>query len=214
MAAAPLRSSPPERPAEGGGGGEDDAHLIVRSREHPELFAGLYDRHAPALHRYVTRRLGGDLADDVVGETFLIAFRRRDRYDVGRPQARPWLYGIAANLISRHRRSELRAYRALARSGADPVALTYAADPDAVDGRITAQAAGAALASALRGLSDGDRHVLLLVAWEDFSYGEVADALDIPVGTVRSRLHRARRKMRSALGDSVPAFTPEGNHHG
>lgn len=194
--------------------GEDDALLVLRSRDSPEAFAELYDRHAASLHRYVTRRLGADLADDVVGETFLIAFRRRGGYDTGRAEARPWLYGIAANLISRHRRSELRAYRALARSGADPVAQGYAADPDAVDGRLTAQAAGAALSSALRGLSDGDRHVLLLIAWEDFSYEEVADALGIPVGTVRSRLNRARRKMRSALGDTNPVLAPEGDTHG
>ncbi|WP_327288886.1 RNA polymerase sigma factor [Streptomyces sp. NBC_01198] len=212
MTAAPLWPSPPAEPA--GAGDDDDAQLIVRSRARPEVFAGLYDRHAPGLHRYVTRRLGRDLADDVVGETFLIAFRGREDYDISRPQARPWLYGIAANLISRHRRSELRAYRALARSGADPVALTYATDPDAVDGRLVAQAAGAALAAALRALSDGDRHVLLLVAWEDFSYAEVADALGIPIGTVRSRLNRARRKMRSALGDTHPVYAPEGDHHG
>jgi Sigma-70 region 2 len=90
----------------------DDAEVIAKSVAEPELFAELYDRHAAGLHRYVLRRLGDHLADDVVGETFLIAFRQRDRYDTSRPEARPWLYGIAANLIGKHRRSELRAYRA------------------------------------------------------------------------------------------------------
>ncbi|MFG1809348.1 RNA polymerase sigma factor [Streptomyces sp. NPDC049040] len=74
MTTVPIRPSPPA-----GLGEDDDARLIARSRERPEAFAELYDRHAADLHRYVTRRLGADLADDVVGETFLIAFRRRPR---------------------------------------------------------------------------------------------------------------------------------------
>jgi RNA polymerase sigma factor (sigma-70 family) len=184
----------------------DDATLIARSVAEPEMFARLYDRYAADLHRYVLRRLGAGLAEDVVGETFLVAFRQRDRYDTGRPQARPWLYGIAANLIGSHRRTELRAYRALARTGADPVAESYA---DMIDGQVTAAASRAPLAAALRALNDGDRHVLLLVAWADFSYEEVAQALAIPLGTVRSRLNRARKKMRAALGGVDPTATAE-----
>ncbi|MFI0722421.1 RNA polymerase sigma factor [Streptomyces sp. NPDC021224] len=211
-----MPGGPPDGPppAEAPGWPADDATLIALSTREPEAFAGLYDRHAPGLHRYVARRLGTDLADDVVGETFLIAFRRRGQYDVSRPQARPWLYGIAANLISRHHRSEQRAYRAWARTGADPVAHSFAPDTDAVEGRVTAQASGAALATALRALSQGDRHVLLLIAWADLSYEEVATALGIPLGTVRSRLNRARRKMRAALPGIDPNLAPEGNTHG
>ncbi|MFC4030034.1 RNA polymerase sigma factor [Streptomyces polygonati] len=170
------------------------------------MFAQLFDRHAAGLHRYVLRRLGEHLADDVVGETFLIAFRQRDRYDTARPEARPWLYGIAANLIGKHHRSELRAYRAMARTGVDPVAESWS---DAVDGQVVAAASSARLAAALRALNDGDRHVLLLIAWADFSYEEVATALGIPLGTVRSRLNRARKKMRTALGGIDPTLTTE-----
>ena len=182
----------------------DDAELIARSVAEPELFAQLYDRHAVRLHRYVLRRLGSGLADDVVGETFLIAFRRRESYDTGRPEARPWLYGIAANVIGKYRRTEQRAYRALARTGVDPVAESWS---DMIDGQVTAAAHRVPLAQALRALNDGDRHVLLLVAWADFTYDEVATALDIPIGTVRSRLNRARKKMRAALGGSDPTLT-------
>ncbi|QXE33482.1 RNA polymerase sigma factor [Streptomyces sp. GMY02] len=189
----------------------DDATLIARSVAEPEIFAQLYDRYAADLHRYVLRRLGAETADDVVGETFLIAFRQRHRYDTGRPHARPWLYGIAANLIGKHRRTELRAYRALARTGVDPVAESWS---DRVDGQVTAAASRAPLAAALRALSDGDRHVLLLIAWADLSYDEVATALAIPLGTVRSRLNRARKKMRAALGDNNPALTSEETDHG
>lgn len=192
----------------------DDAQLIALSLDDPEVFAQLYHRHAAELHRYVARRLGTDLADDVVGETFLVAFRRRTGYDRTRSLALPWLYGIAANLISGHRRSELRAYRALARTGVDPVAQAGGSDADAVDGKVVAQASGPAIAAALRSLSDGDRHVLLLFAWADLSYQEVAEALGIPVGTVRSRLNRARKKMRAAIPELDPILTPEMPHHG
>ena len=184
----------------------DDAALIEQSWHEPEAFAGLYDRHAAGIHRYVTRRLGSQVADDVVGETFLSAFQRRRRYDLARPDAGPWLYGIAANLIGKHRRAEVRMLRALARTGADPVADSYA---DQVDARVSAAAAQADLAEALAGLAAGDREVLLLIAWADLSYDEVAVALGIPLGTVRSRLHRARRKVREALGGADPTTTSE-----
>ena len=184
----------------------DDATLIEQSWHEPDAFAELYDRHAAHIHRYVTRRLGDDVSDDVVAETFLAAFQRRRRYDLSRPDARPWLYGIAANLIGKHRRAEMRMLRAFARTGADPVAETYA---DQVDARVSAAAAQRELAAALAGLSAGDREVLLLIAWADLSYEEAAAALGIPVGTVRSRLHRARRTVREALGGQDPTVTSE-----
>ncbi len=176
--------------------GETDAAVISRSRHEPEAFALLYDRHAAAIYRYVARRLGDAPADDVVAECFLAAFARRDRYDPGRADARPWLYGIAARVIGKHRRTEVRLLRALARTGVDPVAESHA---DLVDSRVTAAAQQRQLSAALAGLAATDREVLLLIAWADLSYAEVAEALAIPVGTVRSRLSRARKKTRAAL---------------
>lgn len=111
------------------------------------------------------------------------------------------MFGIAAKLIGRHRREEVRALRLLARSGHDPVAETWT---DSADDRVVAQAASRPLARALARLTEGDLHALLLAAWADFTYQEIAEALDIPVGTVRSRLHRARRKMRAAAGTHSP----------
>ncbi|GAA1126364.1 MULTISPECIES: RNA polymerase sigma factor [Streptomyces violaceusniger group] len=177
---------------------DDDAAVVAQSLGQPEIFALLYDRYAPDIHRYAARRLGDGAADDITAETFLIAFRGRARYDQGRATARPWLYGIAANLIGKHRRAEVRALRALARTGTDPVAESWV---ERADSRMAAEATRRPLATALAGLSARDRHVLLLVAWADLSYQEVAEALGIPVGTVRSRLNRARRKVRSALGN-------------
>ncbi|MFD9431354.1 RNA polymerase sigma factor [Streptomyces sp. NPDC060002] len=182
---------------------DEDASVIADSLTRPESFGELYHRHAAVIHRYAARRLGEDAAEDITAETFLAAFRTRGRYDASRAGARPWLYGIAANLIGKQRRTEVRALRALARTGHDPVADSWT---DRSDSRVTAQAAQGRLAGALAGLSRGDRDVLLLVAWADLGYQEVAEALSIPVGTVRSRLHRARRKVRLALGDADPMF--------
>src|SRR5215218_10758147 len=96
-----------------------DAELVTRSLEEPEHFAALFDRHAAAVHRYLGRRVG-DLADDLLSETFLIAFRRRAAYRPERVEVRPWLIGIATNLVHGHGRTDRRRYRALARPAAEP----------------------------------------------------------------------------------------------
>jgi RNA polymerase sigma factor (sigma-70 family) len=187
----------------------DDADLIQRSLQDAEAFAGLYDRHAAPLHRYVARRLGDGAADDIVADAFLHAFRRRHKYDLKVLDARPWLYGIAANLIGKHSRAEVRMLRAYARTGRDPVRAVDAVSGDEIDSRLSAQATQRALAAALAALPAADRDVLLMVAWADLSYHEVAAALHIPVGTVRSRLHRARTKVRAALGGYDPTALRE-----
>lgn len=179
----------------------DDAAIIERSWHEPACFAEVFDRHAPHLHRYVARRLGRQAADDLAAETFLVAFGRRRRYDVARPDARPWLYGIATNLVGQYRRDEVRRYRLSLAVPPEPAADCPA---DRVAADVTAQGARAALAAALAELSTDERDVLLLVAWEQLSYDEVAAALQVPVGTVRSRLSRARRKVRTALGGTDP----------
>ena len=184
----------------------DDAEVIQLSRHEPEQFTLLFRRHAPHIQRYVTRRLGPDAADDIVAETFLLAFRQRDRYDQSRADARPWLYGIATHLIGRHRRSEVRLYRALARTGADPVVEPFT---DRVDDRVSASKAASLLAKALGGLSAENRDTLLLMAWGGLSYDEIATALGVPVGTVRSRLSRARSRLRRTLGNANPAALHE-----
>jgi RNA polymerase sigma factor (sigma-70 family) len=186
--------------------GVSDAALIERSRDDAEVFAELYERHAPQIYRYVVRRLGDRVADDVVAETFLAAFQRRDRYDLDRTDARPWLYGIAANVIGKHRRAEVRMLTAYARTGVDPVAESYL---ERADARVSAAAVERDLAAALAELGPKYREVLLLVAWADLTPDEVAAALGISAGTVRSRLHRARRKVIQALGGQDPTAVNE-----
>jgi RNA polymerase sigma factor (sigma-70 family) len=178
-----------------------DAVLIERSWRDPDCFADVFDRHYGEIHGYAARRLGAGLADDVASETFLIAFDKRLRYDTTQPDAGPWLYGIASNLIARHRRREVRRYRAFARAGATDAVDGHA---DRVAGRLDARALRARLAAALVEVSDRDREVLLLVAWAGLSLEEAARALGIPAGTARSRLHRARQKTRAALAGNPP----------
>lgn len=178
----------------------DDASVIGRSRHDPEAFAEIFRRHAPDIKRYVTRRLGSQPAEDVVAETFLAAFRQRERYDLTRTSARPWLYGIATNLMGRHARQEVRQLRAFERSGVDPVTASFT---DQVDRQVTAEAFGPQLARALAAMPQGRRGALLLVAWGDLSYAEVAQALDVRIGTVRSRINRARAQLRRELGEGA-----------
>jgi RNA polymerase sigma factor (sigma-70 family) len=175
----------------------DDSYVVDRSRTDPEAFAELFHRHSGEIGRYVTRRVGPGPAEDIVAETFLVAFRRRDSYDRGRTDARPWLYGIATNVIRRHRRDEVRALRALERTGVDPVLAESFADQ--VNGQVTAAATSRLLAPVLARLDARQRDVLLLTAWAGLTIDEIADVIGIPRGTARSRLNRARTKLRAAL---------------
>ena len=195
------------RPASGvPGDGEDDAAIITRSRVDPDCFAVLFHRHAAAITRYATRRLGPYAAEDVVAEVFLAAFGQRGRYEPAGPSARPWLFGIATNVISQHRRAEVRQYQLLARTGGNAVSESFT---DRADERVSASAAGRKLAAALARLPAGYRDTLLLVVWAELSYDETAQALGVPVGTVRSRLSRARSGLRRALGNRDPSALAE-----
>jgi RNA polymerase sigma factor (sigma-70 family) len=184
----------------------DDAAVIEGSWREPERFAVLFDRHAPHIYRYLARRAGSQVADDLAAETFLAAFAKRDRYDLSYRDARPWLYGIATNLVNQHRRDEARQYRIQQAAPAEPDIPGHA---ERVAADVTARAMRALLAEALAMLPAGDRDVLLLIAWEQLTYQEVSAALGIPVGTVQSRLHRARAKVRQVLAGTDAAATYE-----
>ncbi|HSX67904.1 RNA polymerase sigma factor [Nocardioides sp.] len=188
-----LALSPPEDPVQPA----DDHAVIALSLTHPDAFGTLFERHSRELHRFLARRLG-DLADDLLGELFVTAFEQRHRYRAELADARPWLYGIAANLVRRHHRAEATRYRALGRT---PLALV---SPDASHDAVALADASTLrprLAAALGELKPADRDVLLLLAWAQLDQTEVAAALGIPLGTVRSRLHRARQQLRPVLDD-------------
>jgi RNA polymerase sigma-70 factor (ECF subfamily) len=182
----------------------DDATVIEASHREPDHFAILFERHAPHIHRYLTRRVGEQAADDLVADTFLVAFDKRRAYDARYRDARPWLYGIATILVGQHRRQEVRQFRLRQAAGPDPALPDYS---ERTVANVTAQSLRPVLDEALTGLSDQDRDVLLLIAWEQLSYPEVARALGIPPGTVGSRLHRARAQVRAALANTPAAAT-------
>jgi RNA polymerase sigma-70 factor (ECF subfamily) len=185
---------------------KSDAWYVRASLADHYLFTVLYDRHAAALYRYANGRVGADAADDLVSEAFLIAFRRRHRYDTSRLDARPWLFGILTKEISHYRRRERAHWRAMARY--DPIDVA----PDPAEQAMAGAAAFAMrvpLARALADLPARDRDVLLLIEWGGLSYEETAQAIGIPVGTVRSRLNRARRKVSNALGGEDPTRAVE-----
>jgi RNA polymerase sigma-70 factor (ECF subfamily) len=184
-----------------------DADIIAGSRGEPSEFALIFDRHYEAIWRYLDRRIGRALADELAAETFVRAFTSRAHYDPAYDDSRPWLYGIATNMLRKHARAEERRRRAYAR----------AAEPDRSGGglegaeaRADAAALGPAVAAALARLQVPDRDALLLLALTDLDYQGIALATGAPVGTVRSRLHRARRHLQVDLGldDRTPPLDP------
>jgi RNA polymerase sigma-70 factor (ECF subfamily) len=171
--------------------------MITASLEDPAWFAGIFDRHIDHVRRFVVRRLGESRGDDVVSEVFRVAFERRGTFDVAADSALPWLYGVATNLVRREHRSHARRLAALGRAN---LGREHVGDPlldvaERIDARSELHDLGAALTS----LSDGEREILLLVAWEQLTPSEAAAVLGIPPETARTRLHRARLHIRTEL---------------
>lgn len=189
-----------------------DAEVIAASIGAPARFGTVYDRHAGALFRFLVRRVGRDTADPLLGDVFRIAFERRASFDPAYASARPWLYGIATNVLAKHRRAEARRLRATAELAArrSPAAARDDASDEIADA-LDAATLWPSVVDAIAALPDGERDALLLYVWEDQSYDEIATALDIPVGTVRSRLNRARARLReldATRGEQRERITP------
>jgi RNA polymerase sigma factor (sigma-70 family) len=182
---------------------QTDAHVIAASIDAPDEFAHLFDRHARAVQGYLLRRVPSSAADDLLASTFLTAFEKRHRFDASYDDARPWLLGIATNHIRAHQRSETRGWGIVKRVTAQLGGSSHEDQVESLVERVDAQREASALSSVLSTLSEGDRDALLLFAWEDLSYSEISVALGIPIGTVRSRLNRARRLLRFALRNST-----------
>lgn len=181
---------------------DTDGEIIRLARDNPAVFGELFDRHASALYRYAARRAGEFAADDVIAETFLIAWERLESYDPDHDDARPWLFGIATNLLRRHHRSEARMLKAAARLAARD---SVADESERINAQTDAVVATGFIALALNKMPAIDRDTLLLYAWGDLTYEGIATAMDVPVGTVRSRLNRARRTLRLELDAAQPA---------
>ena len=165
-----------------------DANVIAASIDEPAALGAIFDRHASTILRYFARRVEPAAAEGLLGEVFRIAFEQRAAFDQCRSSARPWLYGIAANLVGRHRRSEQRRLHAMAR-----LAARQRTDQNDAVGELAARSIDAVAAWSRPAV---ERETLLLFAWENLSYDDIADALEVPVGTVRSRINRARSRLR------------------
>jgi RNA polymerase sigma factor (sigma-70 family) len=172
----------------------DDAELLRRSVDDPELFEEIFERHYDAILRYGRQRLGHDVGEEIAARTMVIAFDRRAAYDARFRSARPWLFGIATNLIRHHIRDERVHIAAIARLPIDP----DLDDEDMVD-RLDADRRRPLLLKALMELRREDRDAFILLAVSGLSYAEIAHALDIAEGTVGSRIHRARHTMREVI---------------
>ena len=176
-----------------------DSQQIEASLVHPTAFAALFERHAGSIHRYLVKRVGAQDAEDLVGETFVTAFRSRSTYDLNRHDARPWLFGIATNLARHYWRTQGRKQkRGPIVAGGD---ITDDHSEEATTSVFFSSHEGR-IAQALAQLDDAHLDVLLLVAGPGLTYEETALALGIPVGTVRSRISRTRHRLRELLGDS------------
>ncbi len=176
-----------------------DAEIIVASLDDSETFSVIFERHHDVIFRYIARRVGVNRAADLTSEVFLRSFTLRRRYDLSHSSCRPWLYGIATNIIGDDLRSTKRQQRLfIAVAGRSQ----RADDPyQAADEKMVAANLEGDLRHALGTLRRVDRDVFLLHAMESLTYQETADALGIPIGTVRSRLARARRRIRELIPD-------------
>lgn len=174
-----------------------DSDIIRSSGESPQAFTQLYDKYARMVFRYAARRAGESAAEDVMAETFLVAFERRESFDHAWEDARPWLFGIATNLLRKHHRTEAKMLKVTAKASGRE---SYTDSTERIAEQLDAAAATSALAGALRKLSAADRECILLYAWAELSYEGIAAATKVPIGTVRSRLNRARRILKEAAG--------------
>ncbi|HXF31538.1 MAG TPA: sigma-70 family RNA polymerase sigma factor [Solirubrobacterales bacterium] len=173
---------------------QTDSEAIAASLSEPKAFGVVFERHFEPIHRYLRRRLGAQRAEEATAQTFFLAFDGRGRFDPRQPSARPWIFGIATNVAGRHRRHEIRELRATAALGVE-----RASDADGSEARLDAERMRGTLARCLAELPAEESDVLYLLVWAELDQPEIAAALGIPLGTVKSRLSRARGRVRSAL---------------
>jgi RNA polymerase sigma factor (sigma-70 family) len=173
---------------------DDDAELVARSLGGDEdAFVEVVRRHEAAVGAYLARRVGRELAEDLLGDVWVAAFSSRAAYDRSFPDARPWLFGVAHNTLRRHWRS-----RRAEEPVADVTGMARGWDPwAAVDSRVDAESV---LRHALALLRPEQREILTLVAWEDLTVADAGRTLGMPPGTARRCLHQARMALRNAPG--------------
>ena len=178
-----------------------DEDIFSQSFDDPGAFGAIFDRHFRTIYGYLARRVGAVVADDLASQVFLVAFDRRRSFRAHEGGARPWLYRIATNILSNHRRSEQRLLEGLARMGRE-AEMGYS-DTEIAEDRAMVNIELQETAALLASLDPSQRDALLLYVWAGLTYDEIAVALDIPLGTVRSRLFRARQAIRAHSDDGL-----------
>jgi RNA polymerase sigma factor (sigma-70 family) len=173
------------------------AGVVRASIEHPQLFEAVFEAHHGTIWRYIARSAGREHADELASEVFLVAFAGRDKYDPERGSVAAWLYGIAANLLRTRLRREARRARAFRRAAQQQLELV--SPIAALEDRMHTVENLAAVLDELARLSSRDREIIVMFAWERLSYEDIAAALGIEIGTVRSRLSRARAHLRELV---------------
>lgn len=177
-----------------------DAEVIRRSFEDPNAFSEIFERHFDEIRRFAVSRAGHDDGPDIASQVFVTAFRRRDSYKhEDYPDCRYWLYGIAHRVLKSHYRKSGRIRDKENRAKGLETGITAAPQAD-VDDLIVVEQDLAAARAAIDTLRPKLREPLLLYCWEEMSYDEIAETLGVPVGTVRSRINRARKKIRELTG--------------
>jgi RNA polymerase sigma factor (sigma-70 family) len=181
----------------------DDGALWCRVRlGDADAFGVLFELHADAIYNYCFRRIGDwATAEDLLSVVFLEAWRRRDK-ELAPDKVLPWLYGIATNVVRNQRRSRRRFAAALRRLPRPDDERTTA---DAVAQRLDDEPEMQRVLTLLGRLPRREQEVFVLCAWSELSYDDAAVALGIPIGTVRSRLSRARARLR----ELAPSFGHE-----
>lgn len=165
----------------------------------PDAFAELFDEHAGVVHRHAARVTGNaSVAEDVVSLTFLEAWRARARLDPEGESVRPWLFGIATNVLRNVTRAARRHQVALGKLPPPEVVPDFSEE---LVGRLHDGELVARVTAALKKLRRAEREVFTLCVWAGLDYAETASALGIPVGTVRSRLSRARTRLRAWVAE-------------
>jgi RNA polymerase sigma factor (sigma-70 family) len=184
-----------------------DGAVITASLADPQAFGQIFDRHAAVVHRFLTSRAGTGAADDLLSEVFVAAFRSRKTYDTQFGNARPWLLGIAANVLRHHHRSEHR--RSVMLSRVDRDCDRTDEDHDDVAAEIVGRSELEGVRHAMLAVDRRYRDVLVLYSAFELSYAEIALALGLRVGTVRSRLARGRSQLRELLARSGQSVTED-----
>ena len=176
------------------------SEAVLASIDHAHRFEAVFEQYHRTIYDYLARSVGPDRADEYAGDVFVAAFAARVRYDPELGSVRGWLFGIAANIRRNRARSDWRSRRAWDRVGVERD--TEEGGFDVVDEALDYGKELAWVAEFLRELSDIDRDVLVLYAWGELTYPEIAQALGVEVGTVRSRLARARGRLRELISGS------------